>query len=267
MLLQMPLRVLSLPGFECIFTAAKPAIDRSGCQFLGPRIDSATKDARMRLWTDKVVNDKNSYVHKQWSCSRNVLSSAGKGFTISDSIMKNHLLFHVIPSSVSVSVANKADGLIANMDSTWESLVAERVVKVSPAVLPTLAIPTSTPSSSLPTPTSSVPASLPSPSPLDPLTFAQKEALPAAKGCYHCRKTPESPGWVKHHSDSCPGDAALGILPCSSPTVVAAVDPVGFSSTYEESYGVLTAVIPSHESDDNDFSSGTDDNNLSTRNY
>ncbi|KAJ7187247.1 hypothetical protein C8R46DRAFT_1207206 [Mycena filopes] len=204
--------------------------------------------------------------------ARNALAGAGTGYTLNDSIMKNHLLFFSHPIlRLRVSGQQnlafdtmKLDTLISNMSSTWASLLAEGVVKQRTALAP-LVLPAPTPSMSLPTPTSST-----SRSPaFVPLTHAEKESLRAAGGCYHCRKTPQTPGWVKHRSDNCPGDAALGIPPRSASAVVAAVGPVGFSSAYEEGYKAVAVVMPAYDPEEDSFSSfstGTDDSDLSTRN-
>ncbi|KAJ7603266.1 hypothetical protein DFH06DRAFT_1151995 [Mycena polygramma] len=157
----------------------------------------------------------------------------------------------------------KVDQLIATMSSTWDSLIAENLIR-PPRVPTTITIPSSIPSAAMPTPPAS--ASSSSSSTFAPLTHAEKEVLRAAHGCYHCRKTPQTPGWVKHRSDNCPGDIAAGIPPRSSPAVVAAVGPPGFSSAYEEGYTAVAAVLPEWE-DDGNFSSGTDDSDISTRNY
>ncbi|KAJ6530660.1 hypothetical protein B0H19DRAFT_1273652 [Mycena capillaripes] len=143
------------------------------------------------------------------------------------------------------------------MSSTWDSLIAEGVIKLPRmAAPPPLAIPSAPaiPSQSLPTPASASPTFV-------PLTHAEKEALRVAHGCYHCRKTPQTPGWTKHRSDNCPGDAALGISPRLAPAVIAAVGPVGFSSMYEEGYAPVAAVMPAYDpnEDSYDYSSGTDD--------
>ncbi|KAK6969561.1 reverse transcriptase domain-containing protein [Favolaschia claudopus] len=194
--------------------------------------------------------------------ARSALASAGQGWVISDIVLKNHLLFSPIPSSAYALSDNrtlpfttmKVDTLIATMSSTWDSLLAEGVIKApraTPAPAP-LAIPSvrAVPSSSsLPTPTSAS-----APSTFVPLTHAEKETLRAAGGCYHCRKTPASPGWVKHRSDNCPGDSALGIPPRSSPGVVAAVGPAGFSSTYEEGYRPVAVVMPAYDPEDDSYS-------------
>ncbi|KAF7328541.1 Reverse transcriptase domain-containing protein [Mycena venus] len=179
--------------------------------------------------------------------ARNALAGAGVGYTISNSILKNHLLFHSHPIlRLRVTGMNelpfatmKVDNLIATMSLTWDSLLAEGVIKL-PA--------------SLPTPASASPA-------FAPLTQAEKEALRAANGCYHCRKTPQTPGWIKHRSDNCPSDAALGIPPHLAPAVVAAVAPAGFSSLYEDGYGTVAAVMPAYDPDEDsyEYSSGTDD--------
>ncbi|KAJ7615689.1 hypothetical protein B0H17DRAFT_1152833 [Mycena rosella] len=100
--------------------------------------------------------------------ARNALVSAGVGYTTNDSILKNHLLFHAHPvlclrvcgQQAFPYASMKVDGLIASMALTWESLIAERVIKfIPPTTLPPLSIP-SIPvvsSSSLPTPISSTP--------------------------------------------------------------------------------------------------------------
>ncbi|KAJ6523414.1 hypothetical protein DFH09DRAFT_1096678 [Mycena vulgaris] len=187
---------------------------------------------------------------KQLQRARNTLASAGTGYAINDSIFKNHLLFRAHPILRLRVIGQQGfayadmmvDSLIANMSSTWASLIAERVVKhLSPRPLCLRHR-------------------------LAPLTYAEKEALRAANGCYHCRKTPQTPGWVKHRSDTCPGDPARGIPPRSAPAVVAAVGPPGFSSAYEEGYTAVAAVMPPYDpSEDSSFSTGTDDSDLSQR--
>ncbi|KAJ7237253.1 hypothetical protein C8J57DRAFT_1529530 [Mycena rebaudengoi] len=97
---------------------------------------------------------------------------------------------------------------------------------------------------SLPTLTSSSSTSASSVPPFIPLMHAEKEALRAAGGCYHCRKTLQTPGWVKHRSNSCPSDLALGIPPRGAPAVVIAVGPAGFLSTYEDGYRVVAVAMP-----------------------
>ncbi|KAJ7689594.1 hypothetical protein B0H17DRAFT_1134925 [Mycena rosella] len=207
--------------------------------------------------------------------ARNTLASAGAGYTINDSILKNHFLFHAQPvlhlrvcgQQAFSYVSMKVDGLIANMASTWESLIVERVIKfTSPTALPPLSIPSipAMSSSSLPTPISSTPAS--TLSAFRPLTYAEKEILRAANNCYHCRKTPKTLGWVKHRSDTCPSNPVLRIPPCSSPAVIAAVSPAGFPSIYKEGYAPVAAVMPVYDPNEDSFSFGTDDKDLSTRN-
>ncbi|KAJ7254791.1 hypothetical protein C8J57DRAFT_1518412 [Mycena rebaudengoi] len=191
---------------------------------------------------------------KERFCARNDLASAGARYAISDYVLKNHLLFHAhavlrlrICGQQGFAYATmKVDDLIANMLSTWASLIAEGAVKasVTPA-LPAVTIPSISrpPSLSIPTPTSSTAASS-STQPFAPLTFTEQEALRLAQGCYHCRKTLQSPGWIKHRSNTCPGNAALGIPPRSASTVVAAVGPVGFLAVYKEGYTPVAAVLP-----------------------
>ncbi|KAJ7764776.1 hypothetical protein B0H16DRAFT_1798178 [Mycena metata] len=194
--------------------------------------------------------------------ARNVLASAGAGYTINDSMMKNHLLFYAHPIlRLRISgqhdlpfVTMTVDSLISTMSSTWESLVAERVIRPSapaptPLTIPSTLLPSS---SSLPTPTSAASSASSRPA---PLSAAEKETLRAANGCFNCRKSPLTPGWVKHRFDNCPGDPALGIPPRSTPAVIAAVAPVAASSADNDSdvgygYGPITAVMPAYDPND-----------------
>ena len=69
--------------------------------------------------------------------ARNALASSGAGFTINDSIHKNHLLFfcHPVLSLRVRSIPSfdygdmKVDALIGLMGSTWDSIVAENIVR------------------------------------------------------------------------------------------------------------------------------------------
>ncbi|KAJ7864570.1 hypothetical protein B0H14DRAFT_2574286 [Mycena olivaceomarginata] len=189
----------------------------------------------------------------------NALAGAGQNWTISDTVLKNHLLFFSHPVlRLRVSgqqtlpfTTMKVNTLIATMSLTWDSMLTEGVIKMArvPSAPTPLVIP------KVPAVSSSLltPPSLASSSVFVPLTHAEKEALRAAGGCYHCRKTPRSPGWVKHHSDSCPGDAVLGIPSRTSPAVIAAVGPVGFSSAYEEGYQAVAVVMPACNTEEDDW--------------
>src|ERR1700761_6270332 len=77
--------------------------------------------------------------------ARNGLASAGLGFTINDSVYKNHLLFFCHPV-LSLRVRNqkdidyaatRVDALVANMAATWSSLVAEGLIRPARAPAPT----------------------------------------------------------------------------------------------------------------------------------
>ncbi|KAK0458654.1 uncharacterized protein EV420DRAFT_1642998 [Desarmillaria tabescens] len=154
--------------------------------------------------------------------ARNALASAGAGYTISDSIVKNHLLFGAHPilslcvrgtSSFSTFYGTmKLDALINLMSTTWASLVAEGVVRLRPAVPATQLPPSSVTSHSTPPFNSTTPTSMHR-YPLPDLMYAEREALRAADGCFHCRKTPKSPDWNHHTARNCPGDPAAGIAP------------------------------------------------------
>ena len=106
--------------------------------------------------------------------AHNTLSSGGTGFTISDSIFKNHLLFfshpilalhmHSIPSFNYAKTC--VDSLVALMSSTWDSLVAEHVIHP----------PLSTATVNIPRPVKM----------FIPLTDHECDALKQANGCYWC---------------------------------------------------------------------------------
>ncbi|KAJ7218571.1 hypothetical protein GGX14DRAFT_560915 [Mycena pura] len=125
---------------------------------------------------------------------------------ITDRIHTNHLLFHAhntlqrrvlaIPGFDLETI--DVDRLTSTMSATWDSLVAEGVVRTS---IPTSATTSLTPL--LSTATSRLP----------PLDDAEKKRISDASGCWKCRKIPTSPGWTPHIGRTCPGDVSLGILP------------------------------------------------------
>ncbi|KAJ7854957.1 hypothetical protein B0H14DRAFT_3449259 [Mycena olivaceomarginata] len=170
---------------------------------------------------------------------RNALAGAGTGYTINDSILKNHLLFHSHPIlCLRVSGQQnlpfdtmKVDVLIATMSLTWASLLAEGIIK---PLRPPSAVPTAS-STSLPIPTPLV--SLSSATPAS-LTQSEKDALHTGLG-----RTPQQ---------QLPGDPACGIPPRSVPASVAAVSSAGFSSMYGTA---VTAVLPAYDPDEDSFSS------------
>ena len=91
------------------------------------------------------------------------------------------------------------DDLTSLMSMQWDSLIAEnsaRQTTTSSTSTPSIVLSPSTPSTSLPI-----------------LDDAEKARLTAARGCWNCQKVPTDLGWVAHVSQSCPGDALLGIRP------------------------------------------------------
>jgi hypothetical protein len=146
-------------------------------------------------FTDFVTNLQNA---------RNALASSGSGFTINDSIVKNHLLFfcHPILSLRIRSIPNfkygdtKLDTLIGLMTSAWDTMIAEHLVR------PALS------SQHFTTPSAAR-------SSRSFLSDSEREALKLAGGCFRCRKTPASRDWIPHGSRTCPGDIANGIPPAS----------------------------------------------------
>lgn len=144
--------------------------------------------------------------------ARGILGTAGTNYKISDSTFKHHLLLFCHPLlSLRVRALPglgydtiKVDSLINLMSSTWNSMVAEGVTRQESA------------SSGIGRPSCARFGSLP------PLTESEKSSLKASGGCFHCRRTPASPGWTAHTSKTCPGDPSRNIAPRS--TNVAAVE-------------------------------------------
>ncbi len=155
--------------------------------------------------------------------ARNALILAGTGYTISDSIVKNHILFGAHPilslhvrgtSSFSTLYGTmKLDALINLMTMTWASLLVENVVRISTTHTTAQSCSTPTAHNSSTQSTASPASSSNSRYPLPDLSYAEREALRASGGCFHCRKTPSSPNWKQHSSRNCPGDSAAGIAP------------------------------------------------------
>lgn len=133
--------------------------------------------------------------------ARNALISAGKSWAIHDTVFKNHLLFFAHPvlqlrvrANPALNYADiKVDGLIALMASTWDSLVAERVLGH------TVAAPSRSPA--------------PLPSTLPELTVDEKQRLRASKGCFNCRLSPGDAKYAPHPDMNCPGDPSRNIPP------------------------------------------------------
>lgn len=155
--------------------------------------------------------------------ARNALISAGTGYTISDSIVKNHILFgahpilslHVYGTSSFSMLYNtmKLDALINLMTMIWASLLAENVIQISTTHTTAQSCSTPTAHNSSTQSTASPTSSSNSHYPLPDLSYAEREALRASGGCLHCRKTPSSPNWKQHSSHNCPEDSAAGIAP------------------------------------------------------
>ena len=129
----------------------------------------------------------------------------------------------------------RVDGLIALMSSTWDSMVAERVVRA----------PLST--------TSVFPPR--APKTFVPLTDRERDLLKQAGGCFRCRRTPSSPGWVQHSARNCPGDEATGI----TPTPVCQVAAVLGEDDDDSDDNFVTAVFPSCVLGDGSFSEGEEE--------
>jgi hypothetical protein len=182
--------------------------------------------------------------------ARNTLASAGKGFAIHDTVMKNHLLFYsnrilclrvcAIPS---LDFGNlKSDALIGIMSSSWNSMVAEGIVTASQSRPPTSFVPSTTSRSQSFASSSS---RSPSTYPLPDLSYAERENLRSVGGCFHCRLTFVSTGWKNHSARNCPGDKSRNIPP-RAPLAMHAISSVLPEVTDEST--LVSAILPSTQS-------------------
>ncbi|KLO04360.1 hypothetical protein SCHPADRAFT_947756 [Schizopora paradoxa] len=131
-------------------------------------------------------------------------------YAISDATFKNHLLFFAHPQLILRVLSQptfaldtiKTDSLIALMTTAWESLLAEGLIRSSRAG--------ATGISQLARPYAGLSTSAMPPA---PLSIPERTALREAGGCFNCRRTPSSVGWVPHSARNCPGDPARNIPP------------------------------------------------------
>jgi len=90
-----------------------------------------------------------------------------------------------------------------------------------------------------------------------PLTDRERDALKQANGCYCCRRTPASPGWVKHSARDCPGDEANGITPAPArPVAVVLGEDEGDSDSDGD---FIAAIMPSCVLGNGSFSEGEEE--------
>jgi len=80
------------------------------------------------------------------------------------------------------------------------------------------------------------------------LSDSEREKLKLAGGCFRCRRTPSSPGWIPHGSRDCPGDKNKGISPAPPRNHIAAVlhedsdnSPIGTIANPDS----VAAILPS----------------------
>ncbi|KAH6906342.1 hypothetical protein BKA70DRAFT_1224193 [Coprinopsis sp. MPI-PUGE-AT-0042] len=140
-------------------------------------------------------------------------------------MFKNHLLFHcccllslyvhAIPNLRYDSL--KVDLLINTMSSTWNSMLAEGIVCQEP-LLPVIGNPSC--------------------SGANGLSESECADLCATGGCFHCCKTPLSPGWKAHSSKMCLSNPTHNIPPAPTPVIAAAVGalPVDLDVNSEHEY-------------------------------
>lgn len=115
------------------------------------------------------------------------------------------------------------DALVGLMGSIWDSMVAENIVR--PAL------------------SSHPPHAALAARPL--LSDSKCEKLKLAGGCFRCRRTPSSPGWIAHGSHDCPGDKSKGIPPAPPQNHIVAVLHNSDDSQHEnDSPNVISDVIP-----------------------
>lgn len=163
--------------------------------------------------------------------ARDVLASGGTGFTVNDSIIKNHLPFfcHPILSLRIRSIPNfkcantKLDALICLMTSVWDAMIAERLVR------PALS------SKSPTTPSMSCPF----------LSESEREALKLASGCFRFWKTSASRGWVPHSSRNCPGYPVNNIPPAAGASTTVELGALMTHGNDQAEERQVPAVLPS----------------------
>lgn len=177
--------------------------------------------------------------------ARNTLSSGGPSFAISDPVFKNHLLFFCHPilslrirSIPGLNYTNtRVDALVSLMTSTWDSLVAEGVIRRPASTL-------------VPSQVRLAGTQL---KPFIPLTEKEREALKLAGGCFRCRRTPASPGWIQHGSRNCP-DTAYGISPAHPRPIGAVMDSdLKDSHVVNPAQVVASTLGPEDEDDETKF--------------
>ena len=168
--------------------------------------------------------------------ARNSLAGAGTGYSISDTVMKNHLLFFCAPRLRRRVLAIpdfklhdlRVDALINMLTTTWASMVEEGVVSAGTRAAPTRAAPPSS------TASSSVSTAPPSGG-LPPLSDTERQRLRDLKGCFR-RLHLGLPGWKAHTARDCPGDLSRNVPARNSALPVAAVEAIddveGISAGY-----------------------------------
>ncbi|KAJ8475433.1 hypothetical protein ONZ45_g15607 [Pleurotus djamor] len=228
-------------------------------------------DALARFYSIRQNGPFNSFVAELLS-ARNALSSAGSGYVLSDSTVKNHILFFSHPILSLRTRATPAfryevlrlEQLVSLMAATWSSLEAEGVVSSVPTnrTQPRAALPASGVTRPTVAPASTASTLRPS---FVPLSTTERETLRASGGCFHCRRTPASPGWVSHTAANCPGDPSNNIPPRTArPPAAAAVAAVALGDDDLVYYGdadadplepVISCYVEGDQYDSDSFSS------------
>lgn len=146
------------------------------------------------------------------------LTNAGPFWKVGDGTFLKTLLFNSddillrrVLSSTSFDLeTSTSNDLVRVMSTAWSGLVAEGLVHVrTPTIRPFPPAPVSSTSAG----SSRSPSGTTANSFVPALSPSERERLRAAGGCFRCRHTPASPGWVKHDSSNCPGDPVAGIPP------------------------------------------------------
>ena len=116
------------------------------------------------------------------------------------------------------------------MSSSWDSMVAKRVIRAPASTFPSNHL-----------------KSVVAQKTFVPLSDKECDALRLAGGCYRCRRTPASPGWVQHGSRNCPRDEAHAISPTPGCPIGAIID------LNDGSHPVGDTVDLGNEEEDDDF--------------
>ncbi|KAF9042037.1 hypothetical protein BJ165DRAFT_1405766 [Panaeolus papilionaceus] len=130
-----------------------------------------------------------------WSQNRTTLKKLADWNSFTEQV---HTRLRVCANPTLNYTTIKLDNLISLMSTTWNAMVAEGIHTSSSGNFKSRS------NMNAPAAASSSSQLLTCAFLLPPLTAEEKEVLKKLGGCYHCQKTPSSPGWIQHAAHNCP---------------------------------------------------------------